>query len=826
MPTLLQDVRYAARMLMQRPGFAAVVILTLALGITVNGAVFFFVSSFLLRPLPAHEPDWLAVIAQKVPQSEMPFPFSYPDLAEFRRAVAGGAELAGTFTDVMAYKEEPVHLSRPGAGAERTWIHAVSDNYFTVLGVQPSRGRFFLPGEGRRPGADPILVLTDEAWRSRFAADPQVVGRQVKLNGVPFAVVGVAAPGFLGAAWGTALSGFVPATMLPQLSPSHGHMIFQHGNTGFFLMGRLRSGASLRQGQAAVDVVMAGLVREFPDSFVPQVKAVVIPERRSRPQPGVASYVPRILSVLMAMALLVLAVAAANVTNLLFARAAEWERGLAIRSAMGASRRRLLWQVLVESLLLGLGAAVVGSLVTLGIAPSLGALGPGETMAPPAYVGTDWRLFVFTVSLSLATGLAAGLLPALKATRVALLPLLKEGSRSVAPARHPLRSVLAAAQIAVACAVLVAAGVGLRGLQALSRAPLGFQPKGLLLASFDLGLQRYDEGRSRQFQRELLERVRTLPGVRSAGLADQVPFDTGGSMRNGLAAEGEPITEAAKSRFVPWLTVDEGFLRTLGTPVVAGREFSHQDDAASRRAVIVNAALARQLWGDEPAVGKRLLCFGGAFDVVGVIGEGRFWAITDHDRGLVFQPLAQNNRGGLTLVARTEGDPLRLTSALRQIVRELDSDMPLFNVRTMEQQLARSPFALMPLRVGSAIAAVQGLIALLLAGLGIFGLISFAVARRTREIGVRIALGASTASVMRLVARNTLGLAGAGLGCGMVMALGVGPLVTRVIGEPRPLDASVLAAVAAIVLVVTCVAAWLPARRATRVEPVDVLRCE
>jgi predicted permease len=826
----MQDLRFAVRQLAKSPGFTAVAILTLALGLTVNATVFFFVNDFFLRPLPAKDPAQLVVIAQKSPQFEMPFPFSYLDFLDFRRSAEGAdrehAEMAKMFSGLMAYMETPVHLSRSGEVTARTWVHVVSNNYFTVLGVQPLHGRLFLPTEGQQPGADPIVVLTHEAWRTRFAADPGIVGQAIKLNGVSFTVVGVTPPGFVGASWGTALSGFVPATMLREMTPARGGMLNGRGDTGFFLMGRLQPDASLEQARAAANVVMARLLQAYPDYHAPQVKTVIMRESRSRPSPFVANYTPLIVGALAALSLLVLAVAVANVTNLLFTRAADRERELAIRGALGASRWQLLRQLSVESLLLALGAGVVGTIAALWINPYLGGIGPGEGFAPPAYTGTDWRLFVFTFGASLATGLLTGLLPALKATRLEILPQLKEGTRTMAGARHPLRSLLVIGQVAVSCVVLICAGLALRSLQKLSQVNLGFQPDHLFLASFDVGLQRYTKEQGRQFQTRLLEQVRTLPGVREASLAEHVPFDVGGGMHGGITAEGHPQISEAEFQMIPCLPVEHAFLQATGIRIAEGRDFSARDDETSPRVAIVNRLLAQHFWPEGSPLGKRLIMNGNPFEVVGVVGEGRFWSITDRARPLLFLPLAQNYRGRATLVARTEGQPAQLSSAVERIVHQLDPDLPLYNVRTMEQQMASSPLGLMPLRMGAMFAGAQGLIALLLAALGIFGLVSFAVTRRTREIGIRMALGARAVDVLRLVTRQSFKLTLIGLACGLLLALGLTRALAGLLYGVSPTDAGVFIGVVLLVSAITLLACWLPARRATRINPLTALRAE
>ena len=828
---MLHDLRYALRQLAKSPGFTVVAILTLALGLTVNATVFIFVNDFFLRPLPAQNPEELVIITQKSAKFEVPFPFSYLDFVDFRRSVEGAdrehAEMAKPFSGLMAYMETPVHLSRSGEATARTWVHAVSNNYFTVLGVQPLHGRLFLPTEGQQPGADPIIVLTHEAWRTRFAANSGIVGQPVKINGVSFTVVGIAPPGFLGASWGTALSGFVPATMLGEISPARSGLLTGRGDIGFFLMGRLQPNASLAQARAAADVTMARLLQAYPDYHAPQTKAVVRRESRSRPSPIVASFAPFIVGALAAMSLLVLAVAMANVTNLLFTRAADRERELAIRGALGASRWQLLRQLSVESLLLALGAGVVGTIAALWIDAYLSTFGLGEGFAPPADTGTDWRLFVFTFGASLVTGLLTGLLPALKATRFDLLPRLNEGTRTMANARHPLRSLLVIGQVAVSCVVLICAGLALRSLQKLSQVNLGFQPDHLLLASFDLGLQRYTQEQGQQFQAQLLEQVRALPGVREASLTEQVPFAASGSgMNGGITAEGHPKPKDKDFQMIPCLPVEQAFLRTAGIRIAEGRDFSARDDATTPRVTIVNRVLAQRFWPDESPLGKRLMMNGKPIEVVGVVGEGRFSAITDRARPLLFLPLAQNYRGQVTVTVRTEGPPLQLSSAVERIVHQLDPDLPLSNVRTMEQQIASSPLGLLPLRMGATIAGTQGLIALLLAALGIFGLVSFAVTRRTREIGIRMALGAKAVDVLRLVVRQSFKLTLIGLTCGLLLSLGLTRALAGVLYGVSPTDAVVFGGVVLLVSAITLLACWLPARRATKVNPVDALRSE
>jgi predicted permease len=583
---------------------------------------------------------------------------------------------------------------------------------------------------------------------------------------------------------------------------------------------------SLEQARAATAVVMARLLKDYAPYHPPVAKAVVLRESMSRPSPFVVNYTSLIVSALMGLALLVLGITAANVANLLYARAADREREVAIRGALGATRWRLLRQLLAESMLLALGAGVVGTMAALSINPYLNMLiSPGD-MAPPADTGTDWRLFCFTCGASLVTGILTGLLPALKVTRLDVLPLLKEGTRTMAGARHPLRSLLVIGQVAVSCVVLICAGLAVRSVQKLSQVDLGFQAGNLFLASFDLGLQRYGDDQGRRFHAQLLEKVRALPGVRNASLAEHVPFDTGGGMRAGIRAEGQTATDNSEFQPIPCLVVDHAFLEAMGTRILEGRDFTARDDAPAPRVVIINHVLARRLWLEENPVGKRLLIQGDSLEVVGEVGDIRFWAITDRARPLVFLPLAQNYRGNVTLVARAERDPAQLTLSVKQIVAQLDPDLPLYNIRTMEQQIAGSPLALMPLRFGTVIAGTQGMIALFLATLGLYGLISHSAKRRTHEIGIRLALGAKPSEMLRLVVGQGLRLVLVGVGMGLAAAFVLTRLLSSMLYGVCPTDLLTFAGVALLLAGVAVFASYIPGHRATKVDPMEALRYE
>jgi len=832
MSTLINDIKYGIRQLRKKPVFAVVAILTLALGLTINAAVFSYVSEFFLRPLPAANPNELVVIAQKAPQFSFAFSFSYMDYLDFRRAVEAeetqDSGLSKAFSGLMAYWEQPVHLSRTHQVTERTWVHVVSDNYFSVLGVQPLHGRLFLPTGGQSEDATPVMVLTCNAWQRRFGADPGIIGQSIKINGLPVTVIGVTKPGFFGATYGTALSGFLPAATVETLMPTQKHRVTTRGSNAFFMMGRLRPGINLGQAQAAVDVFMDHLLQEYPNSQLENTKALVMRERMSRPTPAVAHFCPLIVSALMGLALLVLIVAIANVANILFARMEDRKRELAIRGALGASRGRLFRQLLVETILLALGAGIVGTIGAYGLNPYLQALAPVPegAMAPAADTDLDWRLFAFTFIASLVTGVLIGLLPALKATDLNITPILKEGSRSMARTRHPWRSILVVGQVALSCVVLICAGLAIRSLHKLSQVPLGFRPENLFLASFDLELQRYSEKKGRLFQTQLLEKARTLPGVTSVSLTDYAPFEASVTMRGDIRPEGQPDTDNERFRIIPCVGVHESYFETTGLSIAQGRAFRPQDNTSGARVAIINPILANYFWPDETPIGRRLMVGGQAHEVIGITGHCRHWAIASSPRPLVFLSLSQHYRSKLTLVARTQGPPLQLGSGIEHMVRQLDPDLPIYHVRTMQQQIARSPMGFMPMRTGATIAGAQGILAVLLAALGITGLVSFSVIQRTREIGIRMALGAETDDVIHLVTGHSLFLTGIGLVLGLLMAFGVTRILSGLLYNVSATDPVVFLTVTCIIVTSALLAGWIPARRAARIDPMEALRYE
>jgi predicted permease len=816
----LKDFRFAFRSLRKAPGFTAVALLTLALGIGVNTAVFSIVNNLFFQPLPVRDPENLVVVAAKTQVSSLLRGYEYPNYLDLRAQV-------GAFSDLMAYSTAPIDLAAPGVEPERTYAAVVTGNFFSFFGVQPARGRFFLPGEGVKIGADPILVLSYAYWQQHFVGDPSIVGRSVNVNGHPYTVVGIAPATFTGTQAGLSAKVFLPVTMIGDLM-NHGAQLLQaRAGMPLNVMGRLKPGMSLGQARTEVGAVMARIAKEYPGQGVGGVP-VVVHERHTRPDPSFTEFMPLIITVFMGLVGLVLLIACANVANLMFLRATVRRREMILRSALGASRWQLCRQWLAESFLLAFFASAAG--LVLGYWGANWLVRFGSSATPVALVGAtwDWRVFLFAAAMALLAGSLTGLMPALHASRVDLQTSLKQGGgASSGSSRHPVRSILVLSQVAVSLVVLICGGVFLQSLRQVSPRFLGFRTDHLLMASFNLGLHGYDPDRAAQFQQRLLEKARALPGVDAATLGTFVPFALNSPLTV-AAPEGKIIRGIQDMTVTPYGLVAPNFVQVLGMILLQGRDFSAQDKAGSPPVAIINEEMAAQFWPGQNPLGRR--CYVGgpaAFEVVGVIRNGRYKMAGEAASPFILQPLAQSyDMTPLTLYLRTQGAPDAVAPELRRLAQELDPTVPFYDVQTMDRHLNDGLLALLPLRAGAALAGLQGLFALVLVVMGLYGVVSFVASQRTREIGIRLALGAQKGDVLRLVLGDGLKLTLAGVAIGAVLSLGLMQVLSRVLHGLAAGSFSVMPAAIFILTGTALLACWMPARRATRVNPVEILKAE
>jgi predicted permease len=810
---LLQDLRYSVRMLFKNPVFTAAAVITLALGIGLNAATFSAVNGILLRPLPgARDPDRLVQLYRQWPGLD----YGSNSIPHFQDLRDRSSEV---FTDVAAWRFTPVSLSADGR-SERIMGLIVSAGFFQTYGVAPALGRVLIPGEeDRGPGAHPVAVLGHGFWQDRFGADPSVIGRTLLLNGHPFQVVGVAPEGFEGPVTFASIPIYVPLMMQREIDPGN-DLIEERGNNSFNVIARLRDGTTLEQAQQRLNALLLQLREELPDDYEDQVGTVVVPQMEAGIHPMFRNAQVGMSAVMMAVVSLLLLIACVNVANLFLARARERRREMGIRLSIGASRGRILQQLLTESFVFGALAGVAGlGLAAVAVRVLTNIRMPVD--GPWAFsVDIDWRVLAFTLVVSLAATVLFGLVPALQATRTDMVSAVKgdAGGRS----RSRASNALVVLQMALSLLLLISSGLFLRSLQGATRIDPGFDdPAHLVMASVDPSLQGYDEARSREFLDRLLEDVATLPDVRAAGLTDWIPMGAGGSDRS-VEIPGYEFSEG-ELQSISYGRVSEGYLEAMGVELLEGRTFTRQDDAAAPPVIIVNRRFADRFWPGVSALGKIVKTAGKDREVVGVVETGKVRSLGEAPTELMYFPQRELFTTGVSVVARTSSDPQVVLRRIREVVRAADPDMPVFDVRTMEDHMG---FALLPARLGGSVLGLFGLLGLVLAAVGIYGVMAYSVAQRTRELGIRIALGSDRADMLRLVLRDGLRLAAMGVGIGLLAAAGAARLVSGLLYGVQPLDAVAFTVVPVTLLAVAAVAVYLPARRAAAVDPIRALKTE
>ena len=818
MEQVLSDVRLAVRLLARSPGFTAMAVLSLALGVGANTTIFSLMNALLLQPLPGREPARLATVYTSDYSGPLYGTSSFPDYLDFRRA-------SPAFEGLAAYGIKPL-LFTEGGESRRLLVQLVSGNFFDVLGLRASYGRTILAAE-EPPGPHPVVVLSDAFWRSRFAADPAVVGRAVALNGKPCTVVGVGPAGFTGLVRGIRVDAFVPIAMDPVLT---GDALDSRGSRNLLLIGRLRAGARLEDARAQLDVAARRLHASDPEPWSNrrgEPRAVsVLPEDASRVLPMLRGPIAAFLAVLFAAVGLVLLIACTNVASLLLARASARRRELAVRTALGANRSRLVRQLLTESLLLSLLAGALGvALAALALQLIL-ALQPPLPFALALGLELDRRVALFALVVSVATGVGFGLLPALRASRSAPLEALK-ASAGAGPRRRilALRDALVVAQVAGSLVLLVGAGLFLRSLSRAQAIDPGFDPERALVFSLDLAAQGYDEARGAAFYAALQERIAALPGMQAVSFSSYLPLTLGGERRGFRAVGYEP--GPGEDMEVASSFVGADYFETMRTALARGRGFTKQDAPGTRPVVVVNEAFVRRFWPGRDGLGERLVApWHGdevEMEVVGVARDGKYGSLGEEPTPYIFYPQRQLYRSQMAVVVRTQGESTALAPELQRSVHALDPALAVYDVRTLRAHLGT---ALYPARAAAVLLALTGVLALFLAAIGLYGVLSYLVELRTREIGVRMALGARREDVVRLVVGRGLRLAGAGLAIGLALAAGVTRLAAFLLYGTSPLDPLTFASVLALLLGVAFVAAWTPARRAAGVEPMVALREE
>ena len=815
---LAQDLRYGFRGLLKSPGFAAVATLSLALGIGANTTIFSVVHAVLLRLLPVPAPEQL-VLVSAANQS-----FSYPVYRHLR-------DHARSLQGLVAFRTLPMSLSVNGA-TERITGAIVSGNYFSTLGVAAPIGTAIDVEDDRTPGSGgprgPVAVLSYGLWRRRFGGDPSAVGRTINLNGQPFTITGVTARGFTGTEVGQAADVFAPMMMVPTLNPANPDALEEPRNVWLRIMGRM----SPRTARPQVEAELSVLLQRFNQELLSGMGAVSPARRRGLLDQrvtlqsggaglsGLRKRYSQPLFILMAVVGLVLLIACANVANLLLARATGRRREIAVRLALGATRGRLVSQLMIESLLLAALGAGAGVLLSRWMRDLLLRFLP---QSEGLSVSLDPQVLAFTLLLAAATGLLFGLAPAFEATRLALVSGLK-GEQAPGGFRFHLRRGLVVLQVAVSLLLLIGAGLFVRSLQNIESIDPGFARENILLASVDPKLNGYKPDQTKIFYESLLDRVKTLPNVRSASLADCDPL--GNHTGNSIYVQGyQP--RAVEPRESPSVTVvAPGYFNTMGIPLLLGRDISDRDGRDAPRVALINETFAKHYFTDSNPVGGRLGFAPGNYtvEIIGVVRDGKYGNLREPATRMVYFPLSQSGLwNAAVLHVRAAGNPSSLISMVREQVRALDKDLPVFNIYTVEERVDRS---LSQEKLMATLSGLFGGLALALAAVGLYGVMAYAVGQQTREIGIRMALGAGRAVILQQVLWEAGAMTLAGVLLGLPMAYALTKLVSSMLYGLRPTDPLAVGGAVAVLSIAALLAAWVPARRATRVDPLVALRCE
>jgi len=807
MNTLFQDLKFGLRMMAKSPGFTFLVVLMLALGIGANSTIFSWINSTMLTPIPgvSRTSDLVAVMRGEISEHPTP-PFSYPDYADLR---ARTQSLSG----LLAYHEDFVSLTGTGK-PERIYAAYISADYFKVLGLKPILGRGLLPVEEEKPGTTPSVVISYALWQSHFGADRSIVGKTIQINRTLCTVVGVTPAGFQGCSTGL-------RTDLWASLVYRGEQIRERDNFWLDVLGRLKPGVNRRQAEEELNLQMQRIVEQFPNSHRGPNQITLDPLWRS--PYGANVYLYKSLPILLALAAVLLLLACANVANLLLVRNVTRRREVALRLSLGAGRWRLVRQLLVESLLLALAGGALAMVLTTWTAGTFAAFFPPTSIPLTLNGHVDRTVLLATMALAILTATIFGILPALRTSGLAPIAALKEeaGSMSGGPHKSRLSSLLVVAQIALSLLLLICAGLFTRSLQNAQRQDPGFDPNHVLLASYELEPVGYSEAQGIEFHRQVLSKLEALPGVDSVTVADFSPLSF--TLHTAYVDPDGYVPQPRESMEIDRANVGPNYFRTMRISLIAGRDFTGQDGEKSQPVAIVNQEFCDRYWPGQDAIGKRINACGQWFTVVGVARNGKYRRVVYTPEPVIFLPLFQDYRDPVIIHARVSGDPQAYAAAVERTVHELNADLPVFGVTTLKSSMQLGSIFE---RLAGTFAGAFGLLALILAAVGIYGVIAYTTRQRTHEIAIRMALGAQRVSIFRLVLGQGLLLTLTGLAAGIAVSLALTSYLKSELFGVTSTDMLTYAAVALLLCLVSLIACYIPARRATKVEPMEALRYE
>ena len=827
--TVLQDLKFGVRLLAKTPGFTVIAALSLALGIGANTTIFTLINAVLLNPLPVEDPSQLVsvYVTDERNRDAAGFGFLQLSSANFKDL----RDKNEVFTDMTAHQGIPMNISGGSGEPQQVFGEIVTGNFFTVLGARPLIGRGFLPDEDAKPGEKRVCVLGYGLWQQRFGSDRTILGRDIDLNGRKFTVVGVMPKGFKGTNAIGAPALWVPYMTYRETTAGFLLEMLQPGNRRglvFDVTGRLKPGVTVTEAEANLKTLARQLAEEYPNDNRGR-SVILVPLAQSAINPGIRGNLVMAGGLLMTIVGLVLLIACANVANLLLARAAVRQKEIAVRLSLGASRRRLIMQLLTEGTLLSLVGGGAGLLLAYWAQGFLWSFRPPFLEADAIDLHPDARVLLFTVGVSLVTAVLFGLAPAIQASRPDLVVELKE--KSSAPAgssrRFSLRNLLVASQVALSLVALVGAGLFLRSLQSAQKIHPGFDVNHLATVTFDLGGQGYTEQRGQQFQVRALERAASIPGVRAASLASTIPLFAGGFSRT-VFLEGQDSSDRRAGRLVQITVTSPKFFETMGIPLMRGRTLLATDQPNTPNVVVINETMAKRFWPNQDAIGRRFKFFGQDFfnQVVGIAKDSKYNFIGEDPTPYIYQAATQVYQPTVSLIVKAD-NPGAALGTLRREVQQLDPNLPLTAVFTLKDIFDQS---LWPPRMAASLLLTFAALSLVLAMIGIYGVMAYAVTQRTREIGIRMALGASGGEVLRTVIAHGLRLTAIGVAAGLALSFAGARLAASALGtlliNVNPTDVATFVVVPVVLSLVALGACYFPARRATRIDPVVALRYE
>ena len=820
MGTLLQDLRFAFRQLGRAPSFAITAVLTLALGIGANTAIFSLVNSLLLKPLPVQNPQQIAELAFGQSHGPLLPIFSYQEFRQIR------AQSSNSYSDVIGHTIGLDGLAVHGQQPQRILTSYVTGNFFSALGLKPAAGRLILPTEGEVAGQDPVIVLGYDYWKENFNADPNVVGLPVTVDGHPFTIVGVAPKGFHGVQPFVTIAAYMPVSELPIENSATNALTDWHAKQ-FQVFARLRPGVNFKQATAGMGVVAQNMTRLQPE-IEKELALAAFPEPVMRIPIGDGSTIFVMAGLFLSLAIMVLLLACVNVGNLVLVRATAREREMAIRSALGAKRSRLLRQMITESVMLALIGGLFGVVLGMWASSALGHVDAHADLPVNLEFNFDWRIFFYSFTAALLAGIVVGIVPALRNAKANVNGVLREGGRGVTGGRHWFRDTLVALQIAGSLVLLVVASLFVRSLTAMQTMDFGFKPDGVLNLVVDPSEIGMTDAQARDLGRNILERLHQLAGVEAVTRSTTVPLGYIGNAGDTLTIDGSSAPADPAAFGVGYNVVSPEYFKVMGIGILRGRSLAEQDDEHSRDVAVISESTARKYSPNQDAIGRTFRMDSEKdrkLEVVGIARDAEFQLFGGgKTRPFVYIPYAQHVAGNslMVLQLRTERDPLALAPTVQKAIHDLAPSLPIFQVQTMRQGLYTFN-GLLLFQIGASLAAVMGGLGLTLAVIGLYGVVSYAVSRRIHEIGLRMALGASRGTVFRMIYRQSILMIACGLGIGLALALAiaraVGAFVVVNVWDPTTYVGVGLAL--AFAALASC---YLPARRAMAVEPMVALR--